>query len=73
MKTIVQNFGEATKRIGRAVWSATSMRGVALRRKTTKNIEGALRGADPSIHGMTMDRNADHRWDAADRRGLLIR
>ena len=47
MKTIVQNFGEATKRIGRAVMSAASMRFDALRRKATKNIESAMRDAVP--------------------------
>ena len=52
MKTIVQNFGEAMKNIGRAVWGAplpaqASMRGVALRRKATKNVEDSIRDADP--------------------------
>jgi hypothetical protein len=51
MQTIVQNFGEATKRIGRAVMAATpvplaalSVRqpDAALRRKAAKNFEGAM-------------------------------
>ena len=50
MKTVVQNFGEAMKNIGREVWGAplpaqASMRGVALRRKTTKNVERRIQYA----------------------------